>query len=869
MQDINPHHHAHHQTHSEHLAESWNSIPKASRRISLIIFVGLIVGLVEYGITSMLAALLEWRFNFVQERAGEKTEWMCLFYILPAMTVVAAVVAYLSPISAGSALPEIKGYLNGAHIPGIFGITTMIVKALGVVIAIAAGYPVGREGPMVQVGCAVANQSMKIPFWRRAMTLTADDPSVRKEVVAEEVDRERTLLLTIGGAAGIAAAFRSPIGGVLYMMEDMASYWNHETTVRAFGCTMTATLVFSFLLDVTHGINYEALVVFDEDLEHSDWLVSDIPWFAILAILCGVLSVCYSELLFSFQRIRKKRKIWRSPFAKTVEVFLCTLLICSVPLYIGSAFPCRKLPADDYDCTVASCNVCNACCKDYLELGAGNSCDSCALSECTAAELAGNSSGSGTGHHHDEGFGSLSRYTCEAGSYNEMASLWLMGEEGAIKQLYTRGESRRNLFSVDVLAVFIVIYLLLGGFTGGLALPFGTFVPNLFMGAALGRMFALLVQEPEYMGVNGLSSPGMYALIGAGSMLGGYTRMTLTVVIMLAEASGDVSIVVPMMLSVQISRWVANFLSEAYDEQMMDLRRIPFLHDSVERSRAADDARSVMVKTRALRAREPLKRLRPLLNQNLLRSAFPIVDGDGHLLGLIHGLVLERVLVQGFEDDENENDMVPLEDIADPSPFTVLDTFPLFRLYPLFRKLQIEQVVVINNRGHPIGYIPRTALVDSDDGALQSNTDKTLRGLDMTATAKIIRRQSTAGSSAALHPYEPPPSVQKFEKGELYDDHVAAADNVKKLRALTSWFSPRKSHGSGEDFDFVERNSNVTHGGISLEDYGIEVNVDAKSVQSNRSTEIGDENGGGGSGGDNKGSDSDDGEANEESAMVR
>ena len=783
------------------------------------------------------------------------------------MTLVAAVVAYLSPISAGSALPEIKGYLNGAHIPGIFGITTMIVKALGVVIAIAAGFPVGREGPMVQVGCAVANQSMKIPFWRRAMTLTADDPSVRKEVVAEEVDRERTLLLTIGGAAGIAAAFRSPIGGVLYMMEDMASYWNHETTVRAFGCTMMATLVFSFLLDATHGINYEALVVFDEDLDHSDWLVSDIPWFALLAVFCGVLSVCYSELLFSFQRIRKKRKTWRSPFAKTVEVFLCTLLICSVPLYIGSAFPCRKLPSDDYDCTPTSCNVCSACCKDYLELGQGNSCDSCALTECTAAELAAsasNSSGSSTGHHHGEGFGSLTRYTCEDGSYNEMASLWLMGEEGAIKQLYTRGEARRNIFSVDALAVFIVVYLLLGGFTGGLALPFGTFVPNLFMGAALGRMFALLVQEPEYMGVSGLSSPGTYALVGAGSMLGGYTRMTLTVVIMLAEASGDVSIVVPMMLSVQISRWIANFLSEAYDEQMMDLRRIPFLHDTVERSRAADDAASVMVKTKALKAREPLKRLRPLLNQNLLRSAFPIVDEDGHLLGLIHGLVLERVLVQGFEDDEEENDMVPLEDIADPSPFTVLDTFPLFRLYPLFRKLQVEQVVVINNRGNPIGYIPRTALVDSDDGAVQSNTNKTLRGLDMTATAKIIRRQSTAGSSAALHPYIPP-SIATFEKGELYDDHVTAADNVKKLRALTSWLSPRKSGGSGEDF--IERNSNLTHGGISLEDYGIEVNVDAKSVKSNGSTENGGANGGGGGRDDrNRGSDD---HADEESTMVR
>ena len=40
-------HDHHHHTHSEHLAESWKSMPKASRRITLIIFVGAAVGLVE------------------------------------------------------------------------------------------------------------------------------------------------------------------------------------------------------------------------------------------------------------------------------------------------------------------------------------------------------------------------------------------------------------------------------------------------------------------------------------------------------------------------------------------------------------------------------------------------------------------------------------------------------------------------------------------------------------------------------------------------------------------------------------------------------------------------------------------------------
>ena len=120
-----------------------------------------------------------------------------------------------------------------------------------------------------------------------------------------------------------------------------------------------------------------------------------------------------------------------------------------------------------------------------------------------------------------------------------------MGEEGAIKQLYSRDNVKEMLFHKETLLVFLPVYLLMAGFVGGLALPFGTFVPNLFMGAAFGRLFAVVTQDT--MGITGLSSPGTYALIGAGSVLGGYTRMTMTVVIMLAECSGDASIIVPMM----------------------------------------------------------------------------------------------------------------------------------------------------------------------------------------------------------------------------------------------------------------------------------------------------------------------------------
>ena len=56
-----------------------------------------------------------------------------------------------------------------------------------------------------------------------------------------------------------------------------------------------------------------------------------------------------------------------------------------------------------------------------------------------------------------------------------MATLFLMGEEGAIKQLYSRDSVKAMLFHKETLLVFLPVYLLMAGFVGGLTLPFGTF----------------------------------------------------------------------------------------------------------------------------------------------------------------------------------------------------------------------------------------------------------------------------------------------------------------------------------------------------------------------------------------------------------
>ena len=87
-------------------------------------------------------------------------------------------------------------------------------------------------------------------------------------------DFDRRNFVSMGAAAGVAAAFNAPIGGVLYMFEEIASFWTHRTTMWAFLCTTVGAGTMNVLLSVQHshsGVDYTPLVIFDDAATAYDW----------------------------------------------------------------------------------------------------------------------------------------------------------------------------------------------------------------------------------------------------------------------------------------------------------------------------------------------------------------------------------------------------------------------------------------------------------------------------------------------------------------------------------------------------------------------------------------------------------------------
>lgn len=50
-------------------------------------------------------------------------------------------------------------------------------------------------------------------------------------------------MLTASSAAGVAVAFGSPVGGVLFALEEMTSTFANRTMWKSFFCAMIATMV--------------------------------------------------------------------------------------------------------------------------------------------------------------------------------------------------------------------------------------------------------------------------------------------------------------------------------------------------------------------------------------------------------------------------------------------------------------------------------------------------------------------------------------------------------------------------------------------------------------------------------------------------
>lgn len=166
---------------------------------------------------------------------------------------------------------------------GFLGFWTLVIKSVCLPLAIASGLSVGKEGPSVHYAVCTGN------VISRLFTKYRNNASKTREI------------LSACAAAGVAVAFGSPIGGVLFSLEEMSSHFPLKTMWRSYFCALVATAVLAAMNPFRTG----QLVMFQVKYDR-DWHFFEIVFYIIIGIFGGLYGAFVIKWNLRAQSFRKK-----------------------------------------------------------------------------------------------------------------------------------------------------------------------------------------------------------------------------------------------------------------------------------------------------------------------------------------------------------------------------------------------------------------------------------------------------------------------------------------------------------------------------------------------------------------------------------
>ncbi|MEZ5654762.1 MAG: chloride channel protein [Sphingobium sp.] len=220
-----------------------------------------------------------------------------------------------APMAAGSGIPQViaatKG--TGEAYRRLVDMPTALLKCVLTTGALLVGASVGREGPTVQISAALlgwTHRILQVPM--------------------------RASVMIAGGAAGVAAAFNTPLAGITFAIEELAAAYEQRMALLV----ITAVIVSGM---VTLGLagNY---VYFGGGIDAHLGIESAIPIALIGGFLGGLSGGLFARWTLAAARVNNRfmdaRKRYPVAFAAA-----CGLLVALIGVATGLTWGTGYLPA--------------------------------------------------------------------------------------------------------------------------------------------------------------------------------------------------------------------------------------------------------------------------------------------------------------------------------------------------------------------------------------------------------------------------------------------------------------------------------------------------------------------------------------------
>lgn len=180
----------------------------------------------------------------------------------------------LMPVCSGSGIPRTKIIIAVHH--GVIRSKEWLVKLGATILSLSSGVPLGYEGPTIAITAGVGSSL------------------ARKSGFKERRIKE---LMYVGSAAGIAAAFGTPIAAVLFVLEEMIG----SMKTKSMGPILISSLIASVTASALIGQNSMFT-----PLSYSMNSPVELLFYLALGVMTGIMGPLFVDNILAVKKLTKK-----------------------------------------------------------------------------------------------------------------------------------------------------------------------------------------------------------------------------------------------------------------------------------------------------------------------------------------------------------------------------------------------------------------------------------------------------------------------------------------------------------------------------------------------------------------------------------
>jgi H+/Cl- antiporter ClcA len=264
----------------------------------------IIAGLIAVGYSKL--------FSYAEEGSAyilHKHEWF-IFLLLPACFIISWwIVIKFAPFARGSGIPQVMAAIELANpktnekVNKLLSLRIIIVKIISSMFMALGGAITGREGPTIQIAGSVFRKINEwLPQWY---------PKISK----------RNMIMA-GAAAGLAAAFNTPLGGMVFAVEELT-----KTHISYFKSALFTAVIIAGL--TAQGFLGPYLYLGYPDVSNlSTWMF---PSVLLVAIIAGLAGSGMSKLMLVLTKWKRSFKL---PWQHIYYLIAGGLIIASLAYFV-------------------------------------------------------------------------------------------------------------------------------------------------------------------------------------------------------------------------------------------------------------------------------------------------------------------------------------------------------------------------------------------------------------------------------------------------------------------------------------------------------------------------------------------------------